>query len=305
MLPRFSNPHFLPQSTETITRAEIYADDAEDVYDSSQVDPKSIEELNRLIKHSIPKIRYEVPTDAEVGHGSKTLDQNDATETEGESLVCMSISFGISSQPPLPVSLLPPPPPPSKTREPDAEDTEARAALRKQYAEAASVDGADILRESQILKVGNLHTWTCVIPDTEPCMMIIRTLQNPRKTRPPVPPLQLTHYPYVSDKSKIPPHPSTSKTLNVPPLTQTLRRRGIVVEKERPPPQFWRPNPNLKGKCRGYAYGYPSNLSLVESCGNGGGSGPWKYKRDTMKKGAYIESSTASQVTYGYGPNRR
>jgi hypothetical protein len=83
----------LPQSTETITRAEIYADGAEDVYDSSQVDPKSIEELNRLIKHAIPKIQYEVPTDAEVGHGSKTLGQNNATETDGDSLVCMSFPF--------------------------------------------------------------------------------------------------------------------------------------------------------------------------------------------------------------------
>lgn len=93
MLPRFSNPHFLPQSTETITHAELYADDAEDVHDSSQVDPKSIEELNRLIKHSISKIRYDVPTDPEVGHGSRTLGHNDTTETEGESLVCTLFPF--------------------------------------------------------------------------------------------------------------------------------------------------------------------------------------------------------------------
>lgn len=155
-----------------------------------------------------------------------------------------------------------------------------------------------------------------VVPVTEPCMMIIRTLQNPRKTRPPVPPPQLTHYPYVSDKSKIPPHSSSSEIPECPTIDADLvpsevsvrnnrrrRRRGIVVEQERPPPQFWRPNPILKGKCRGYAYGYPSNLSLVESYGNGGGSGPWKYKRDTMKKGTYLDSSTAS--TCGYGPNRR
>ncbi len=41
----------------------------------------------------------------------------------------------------------------TRTREPDAEDTEERALLRKQFAQAASIEGKQVLKDSKALKV--------------------------------------------------------------------------------------------------------------------------------------------------------
>ncbi|KAF9485242.1 hypothetical protein BDN70DRAFT_989038 [Pholiota conissans] len=319
LLPRFANPHFLPQLTETLSRAELYAQDTNELGSGSNADNKAIAELNRIIEQSLPEIRYDALATNSSAAGKKPHNSDsNIMVSEQEDVVLFRL---VSSQSPHPLSLLPPPPPPSITREPDAEDSEEQALRRKQRAEVASVDGADILRESLKLKASSsketIHMQV-TMTDTEPCMMILRTQQSPRKTRPPVPHSQLSHFPYVSDASKMPTQSPDSKipeclTLDaeiIPSIVSSharrkRRRRGHTVEKERPRPQFWRPSPNLKGKCRGHAYGYPSNLSLAESHPNGGESRPWKYKRDTMKNGTYSDSCIGSRVTYGYGPNKR
>jgi hypothetical protein len=51
MIPRFSNPHFLLQSTKVITRAEL---DVEDEEGCLKEDSKAIEQLYRLLDNSLP-----------------------------------------------------------------------------------------------------------------------------------------------------------------------------------------------------------------------------------------------------------
>ncbi|KJA22948.1 hypothetical protein HYPSUDRAFT_138388 [Hypholoma sublateritium FD-334 SS-4] len=313
-LARFANPHLLPQAFERATRAEIYAEDARsDGPSGVRGDSAEIEALNRLIEASLPAVAADVQHTARVSPGPSTesapMDLGpEHPEEQPEELFLFRL---ISSAPPIALSLLPPPPPPSKTREPDAEDTEERALQRKQFAQAASIDGAQVLSESATLRAA-LHTrnkpittLTASLGDGEPSMLIMRTLQPPRKTRPPVPSSHALHYPYVPDASTLPAQPSTSKipgclTVDAHPAQspkdpkrRSRRRRGVegMVQKLRPPPQFWRPSPDMKGKCRGYAYGYPSSLPTEYL-------GVWRYRRDTMKKAAFSDSSVGSHFRY-------
>ena len=55
MIPRFSNPHFLLQSTKVITRADLDAEDEENSKDCLKEDSKTIEQLHRLLGNSLPK----------------------------------------------------------------------------------------------------------------------------------------------------------------------------------------------------------------------------------------------------------
>lgn len=142
-----------------------------------------------------------------------------------------------------------------------------------------------------------LITMYSKVEEPSPRVMIIRTLQSPRKTRPPVPSSMLKKYPYVSDTSSLEVDSLGSKTRSFFTLDaryanetsqgprKTSRRRRKTVPKERPPPQFWRPSSTLTGKCRGYAYGYPSYLASSM------GSLRTRYKRDSMKKGVLVDNS--------------
>lgn len=55
MIPRFSNPHFLLQSTKVITRADLDAEDEENSKDFPEEDSKTIEQLHRLLCNSLSK----------------------------------------------------------------------------------------------------------------------------------------------------------------------------------------------------------------------------------------------------------
>lgn len=55
MIPRFSNPHSLLQSTKVITRADLDAEDEENSKDFPKEDSKTIEQLHRLLGNSLPK----------------------------------------------------------------------------------------------------------------------------------------------------------------------------------------------------------------------------------------------------------
>ena len=55
MIPRFSNPHFLSQSTKVITRADLDAEDEKCSKDCPKEDSKTIEQLHRLLGNSLPK----------------------------------------------------------------------------------------------------------------------------------------------------------------------------------------------------------------------------------------------------------
>lgn len=53
MIPRFSNPHFLPQSFKTVTRAELYLEDPADAGSLYEEDLLEIQQLNKSIERYV------------------------------------------------------------------------------------------------------------------------------------------------------------------------------------------------------------------------------------------------------------
>ena len=185
----------------------------------------------------------------------------------------------------------------SRTREPDAEDSELQADRRRKRAEAAAINVEDILSRigsTQVYCFGLMHIGqdgdltqapdtkilrvVASIPDPAPHLMVVQRRQPSRKTRPPVRSSKLMHHPYVSGASS-PLNTIKAKCLSIeaqsgepenPPRKSRRQRRWkeALRAKGRPPPQYYRPDFRWEGKCRGYGYGYPSY---------------WKYERDTLK----------------------
>ncbi|PPQ91018.1 hypothetical protein CVT25_013943 [Psilocybe cyanescens] len=331
MIPRFSNPHSLPQVFKTVPRAELYHDDDNDI--SFTHNEAVAAELYQLLAQSIEVIQCEPYVYGASPRKNKKRkraesdiqEENHAEEPEEPQLFRLVSSV----LPPLPVSLLPPPLPPSITREPDAEDSELQAAVRRERAQAASVDAEAILRQSKIIEVlrngRQSFTWKGILTsvliwqpsissgtsakskiinlraklrDSSPPVMVVRTTQTPRKTRPPVESSKLVQFPYTPDISTLSVEPIKSRTMDCPSINaestyidastahrrSRRRRKTSIQDKKRPIPQFWRPSPSLTGKCRGYAYGYPGYLASAT------GSMRVKYTRDRMKNGVHVDS---------------
>ncbi|KAF8807065.1 hypothetical protein BYT27DRAFT_7233763 [Phlegmacium glaucopus] len=289
MIPRFRNPHFLSQSTKVITRAELDAEneDSENPKYCLKEDSKTIEQLHQLLGGSLPT--WDV-SDVRSSKRRK-IEEND--QMEEDPVLFRLIS---STLPAFPVSLFPPPPPPSITREPEAEDNELQAAHRRKRAEAAAINVGDVLPRIRSTQVPDSKKFMILravtpFPDPKPHLMIVQRLQPSRKTRPPVGSSELLHHPYVpGDPTKLSPsNTSNAKCPSIEVLPQSSSQKGrrrrrwkeALRAKERPPPQYYRPNPRWEGKCRGYGYGYPSSFAMAEGYDN---TVHWKYERDTMKK---------------------
>jgi hypothetical protein len=78
MIPRFSNPHFLLQSTKLITRADLDAGDEENSKDCLNEDSKVIEQLHRLLENSFPKWNVS----AIRSNKRRKIEENDQVEEE-------------------------------------------------------------------------------------------------------------------------------------------------------------------------------------------------------------------------------
>ena len=129
MIPRFSNPHFLPQIATPATRAQLYAiEDVQCEEIDNTEDASTIARLTEILSQNFPVLtderssrkRRKVMNDQEYKH---------EIEQDQDQPVCMWYHF-ISNEcfffkelspvfrllsstlPPLPVSLVPPPPPP-------------------------------------------------------------------------------------------------------------------------------------------------------------------------------------------------
>lgn len=69
--------------------------------------------------------------------------------------------------------------------------------------------------------------------------------------------------------------------------TRSRHKRKKSTTLQRPQPTFWRHNPAVRGKSLGYALGYPGNWTAYDD------HSAWsakQYKRDTMRKGIYIDA---------------
>ncbi|KAJ7352634.1 hypothetical protein DFH08DRAFT_859508 [Mycena albidolilacea] len=248
MIPRFTNPHFIPRTIQSVARADLFGPQNAD-HDADDL------ELQRTLDELI-----ESNLDAAI-HARKRRKLNPPeTEEEAET----SVLFRLLSTPHT-ISLLPPPPPPPVTREPEYEDTESAAETRRQWAAAVACDAAWVIQESTRLpppfRAGRVEHVKAALPSSAPSMMLAQCLQRPRKTRPPVPRSELQHYPYVA----APILPSLAASACVPCVEvevvrdsprKTRRRRRGKFEQNRPQARFWWPPEGCGGKSLGYAMGY-------------------------------------------------
>ncbi|KAI6099811.1 hypothetical protein F5141DRAFT_1010349, partial [Pisolithus sp. B1] len=221
--------------------------------------------------------------------------------------------FSLAQDGPRPISLQPKPPPRILTREPEWEDSANDAAQRRQRAESIAVEYDDQwhvwgpTRDKVIARV-NLRSITIDTLILHRCQS--RTVEKLHVSggRFPVPPLSVAviekectstrsrsrsgHRQAISSIVQAS-SPHELKTTCVPILpAQTIRsggtsaarssrrRRRRKVVHERPAPAYWKPPASLRGKCMGYALGYPGGWGHADGLGRG-------YTRDTMKKGVH------------------
>ncbi|KAH0833120.1 hypothetical protein J3R83DRAFT_12117, partial [Lanmaoa asiatica] len=94
----------------------------------------------------------------------------------------------------------------------------------------------------------------------------------------------------ASDCSTASPHEPRLSCV-VLPVISALNHRDMPGKKrrkpmkERLPPAYWKPSPGMRGKCMGYALGYPSSWAPNRL-----------YVRDTMKRG--VESTSTCHAVH-------
>ncbi|KAJ7227066.1 hypothetical protein GGX14DRAFT_418006, partial [Mycena pura] len=248
MISKFSNPHFVPRSIQRVTRSDLL-----DISEPYADDLQRQNELNELIQSTLN-------TDTSSIHGR-------AVTADGDETAQTSVLFRLLSAART-VSLVPRPPSPSRTREPECEDSAAAAKTRRRFAKAAAVDASWVMQQSALLpppfRVGRVMHVDArpELHGAKPPMMLVRRLQSPRKTRPPVPRSQLQRSAYVP----APPAPSLVASASIPtvdisagsglPHKARQRRRRKKEERVRPQATFWRAPVGCGGKSLGYAMGY-------------------------------------------------
>ncbi|KAJ7931391.1 hypothetical protein B0H13DRAFT_1957906 [Mycena leptocephala] len=125
MIPRFSNPHFIPRAIESVAQPDVEELELQD-------------KLDELIQSNL---------DADVSVRVKKRRKLNPTAAKAEDAPETSVLFRLLSTSHT-ISLLPRPPPPPVTREPECEDTESAAETRRHQAAAAAVDAAWVMQQS-------------------------------------------------------------------------------------------------------------------------------------------------------------
>lgn len=197
----------------------------------------------------------------------------------------------------------------TRSREPDYEDDETRAGIRKIQSLSVAVELESLIAVStrQLdLKVVLIDITTCLgsrltRPFQKPVTVGAKVPLNNMSLAGPLPPLLVIEEARrtvrrVKDRGlqangsfAASPHEPRLSCIVLPVISDP-NRTGMSVKKrrqrvrERPSPAYWRPSPDLQGKCIGYALGYPSSWAPDRP-----------YVRDAMKRG-FETTSTCHAV---------
>ncbi|KIM62763.1 hypothetical protein SCLCIDRAFT_1214875 [Scleroderma citrinum Foug A] len=192
---------------------------------------------------------------------------------------------------PQPISLLPKPRPIVRTREPKWEDSLSEAAERQRRARSVAVEsGSQWCTWHSPQRQANAKALVTGGDFPVPPPPIVVTEQSGLRTC--AHPMLASRL-ETANPSRCAPSPHELNTICAPviavqassrtttPLARSSRRRRRrKLEQKKPPPTYWKPPVGLRGKCMGYALGYPSNWGNTGVPGGG-------YSRDVMKKGVY------------------
>ncbi|KAH6913295.1 hypothetical protein BKA70DRAFT_718229 [Coprinopsis sp. MPI-PUGE-AT-0042] len=261
-------------------------------------DPDALEDFDP--DQEVVRILNEaVSSSIEVGIGESRKRRRLIPDDEGHSDEPLLFRL-VSGKPLLPVSLEPPPPPPAVLKVLDPEDDEETAQRRHEIACLTAVDATWLVKEANKhdpTRKGKSVVYPLPSGSETPALLVLSKLQPPRSTRPPGVDTSSLHYPYNATtfpqseslpKAKccpifdIPPSAPAASTPSSadPPHPNSRRSRKRRRLQDRPPPSFWKPPANVKGKCLGYAYGYPSSYANIEEWQERG----IVYRRDILKR---------------------
>ncbi|KAG6862031.1 hypothetical protein C0995_008219 [Termitomyces sp. Mi166 len=174
MPPRFINPHFLPESSVTISRSDIYAE-------NEDIDDQKNDDINPLLVNHLKELIFAVwdfSSDLRQEGRSKKrrkLSSSESTQ-EGGGIVTLPYLVATKNSSASHFSKLL-----FRTREPETEDSEVQATIRAERAKATAVDGSCILLESHksTLRYGDLKKLklirtTSPMPSL-PAMMVVES----------------------------------------------------------------------------------------------------------------------------------
>lgn len=125
IIPRYSNPHFLPDATQRVSRKDLYAEDGDDRDGESQETVEAIERLNEVIRQSLdaPDVLEEDTRKRK----RRKIDQQSHVSIDTQEpirkwwapsalpiLILGAVFRLVSSSSPIPLLIQPKPPPPSR-----------------------------------------------------------------------------------------------------------------------------------------------------------------------------------------------
>ncbi|KAG1747050.1 uncharacterized protein EDB91DRAFT_1115975 [Suillus paluster] len=280
MIPKFANPHLWGN----------LGSDADDLMDAGGSSDVEVTTSKRKL-HEAPctqsLARVCQPPSGDAPRKKKRRDGNETPLDVQDSLT--SFRLLSSAGPPRIISIAPKPPPRPKTRPPDCEDNAIQADERMRRAQSVAVDFAWLdLQSQKNFKPSVQDNQKAVhmrgnLPDPHPAVMVTECLRHRTARRQALRPSILS----ALDS----PHSLRATCICLPTvLSQDSRphhkTRAKAIKKrsyERPSPAYWRPASNQRGKCVGYALGYPGSWSVRYE---GDPRKRW-YVRDTMRKAAF------------------
>ncbi|KAI6155394.1 hypothetical protein BKA82DRAFT_4078064 [Pisolithus tinctorius] len=284
IIPKSYNPHLFTRHYELTSRAEHTK------HSSVLAEPVQDEETDSL-KRKLDQLLHATWDDvAGDTHSCKTEKRRkmemDKSDGQGELLFRLLSS---TNGPQL-ISLKPKPPPPTHTQEPEWEDNTSKAEERRQRAESIAVEYDDQWcvwgpTQDKLCTVERLRVSGDQFPVPLPSIGVIEKSRMSTRSRP-----RPDHRKAVS--SHVPassPHELKTTCVSILPaqtiptrgtamVRSSRRRRRRKVVHERTAPAYWKPPASLRGKCMGYALGYPGGWGHAGVPGRG-------YIRDSMKKG--------------------
>ncbi|KAF9078003.1 hypothetical protein BDP27DRAFT_1310565 [Rhodocollybia butyracea] len=220
MQPRFVNPHLVSLPTEKTCRRDLEDNNGS----SSDDEDERLLLLNNLHKRLRDSLDFVVEADTHTTRKRRKV--------EVERAEVKPISFKLLSKTERLISLeAPPPKPPQCYREPTYEDTSEDALKRREKCKAVAVDFDWVIQESLKPQLP-FPSWNSRVmqatADSEngqspQPLIVFQTLQQLRKTRPPVPDDLLSYYPYTAGG---PLHPDSQKSRSkrIPVVDVTLSK---------------------------------------------------------------------------------
>ncbi|KAG2147702.1 hypothetical protein DEU56DRAFT_785502 [Suillus clintonianus] len=288
MIQKFANPHLQAQDFEIVSRAQRRAD-VDDITDADGTSDVEVTTSKRKL-HTLLFSEFGQCLSTASGHVPRTKKQCNENETTPPDIQDGLISFRLlsSTAPPRIISTIPKPPPRPKTRPPDCEDNIIQADERMKRAQSVAVDFAWLGASSQKYSKPSVKDNQKVVrmrgdlPVPHPAVMVTECHRHRTARR-------QTLRPPILDAIDSP-HSLRATCIVLPtglPEDSHHKTRAKAVTKkpsfERPPPAYWRPDSHQRGKCVGYALGYPGSWSVRYE---GDPRKRW-YVRDTMRKAAF------------------